>query len=414
VTSAIAIAACVWLAAALAYRTLAFRALARDARAANADSALSSRAASADPSSSACANSPLRAERADSSSKVARAHSSSSAASEHSTSSAVAASVSLVRPLHGAQPSVEPCLESLFASAQRGDASVVMGFEHADDPVSSIVDRVRARWTNGAHPVRSMLRVGRGPSGANPKVSNVIQMEAGDESDLLILTDADVAVAPDFVARLTAPFSDPAIGLATCPYRSVPAASLSSRIDALVTNTHFLPSVCLAVRLEGLHFGLGAAIAVRRRALIAAGGFEALLDEAADDYAIARNIERAGWRLAWVPAIVEHRLDDEGWLRAAARHLRWGGTMKSLRPAGYYGVFTTHGLVAASIAAAALGGYALALPLAWWLATIGLAWPVRRELGMRGSDFWLLPLADLCAFGAWLGGAFRSARPPQR
>jgi len=289
-----------------------------------------------------------------------------------------------------------------------------MGFERADDPVSSIVDRVRARWTNDEHPVRSMLRVGRGPSGANPKVSNVIQMEAGDESDLLILTDADVAVAPDFVARLTAPFDDPAIGLATCPYRSVPAASLSSRIDALVTNTHFLPSVCLAVRLEGLHFGLGAAIAVRRRALIASGGFEALLDEAADDYVIARNIERAGWRLAWVPAIVEHRLDDEGWLRAAARHLRWGGTMKSLRPAGYYGVFTTHGLVAASVAAAALGGSAFALPLAWWFATMGLAWPVRRELGMRGSDFWLLPIADLCAFGAWLGGAFQSARPPQR
>jgi ceramide glucosyltransferase len=367
VTTAIAIVACAWLAAALVYRWLAFAALARAA----SDS-----------------DSPRR-------------------------NPSAPTSVALLRPLHGAPPSIEPCLESLFEAALTSGATVVIGFSRPDDPVCAVVERVRDRFSSAVRNVASTVRIGSGPPGVNPKVSNLIQMDARGESELVVLCDADVYVAPDFVARITEPFLDREIGLTTCPYRSVPARSLSSRVDALITNTHFIPSTCLAVRLEGLHFGLGAAIAVRRSALRAAGGLESLLGEAADDYHIARNVERAGWHLAWVPLLVEHRLEDEGWIRVASRHLRWAGTMRSLRPAGYGGVLATHGLVAALIAAAVLRGAALGLPLAWWISDIALAWPVRRALRLRGLDFLLLPIADLAAFGAWLGGFFVDARPPR-
>src|SRR5439155_21751602 len=108
--------------------------------------------------------------------------------------------------------------------------------------------RARSSW-----PVT--VRVGPGPPG-NPKVANMIQMTSDVDADVLLQSDADVRVRPGYVAAMTAPFADPSVGLVTCPYRSLPIRSIPSRLDALITNTHFLPSACLAVRLEGLHFGL--------------------------------------------------------------------------------------------------------------------------------------------------------------
>jgi hypothetical protein len=92
------------------------------------------------------------------------------------------------------------------------------------------------------------------------------------EADLLLLSDADVRVPLDYVARATRPFKDGEVGLVTGPYRSVPAGSLASRLDALVTNTHFMPSVCVSARFEGVQFGLGASIAVRAEARARACG----------------------------------------------------------------------------------------------------------------------------------------------
>jgi ceramide glucosyltransferase len=376
VNAALATVLCVWLAAALVYRVLAFRALTADAR-------------------SALRAIPTHASR----DRVVLAP---------SHVALLRSRVALLRPLHGAPAPTEACLESLFQAAARGDAEIVLGFARADDPVRAIVERVRARWPS----VACGVHVGEGPPGANRKVANLVQMDAEKRGDIVVLSDADVRVAPDFVARIAAPFDDASIGLATCAYTSAPAASLASRVDALMTNTHFIPSACLAVRLEGLHFGLGAVVAVRRAALEAAGGFEALLAEPADDYAIARNVERAGSKLAWAPLFVDHVLGDEGWRSMFARHLRWAEAMRSVRSAGYAGLVATHGVVAALGAAFALGVNGASVPLLWWCATVACAWPVRSALGMRALDFALLPIADLFAFAAWIGGFFRAASPP--
>jgi ceramide glucosyltransferase len=247
-------------------------------------------------------------------------------------------------------------------------------------------------------------------------MANLIQMTEGLEAEILLFSDADVRVPDDYVDRAIAPFKDSEVGLVTFPYRSVPGPSVASRIDALITNTHFLPSVAAALSLEGLHFALGASIGVRREALERAGGLEALLDVCADDYQMARNIEKAGYRLELVPMMLEHLVKGAGWLEAASRHLRWARVTRAERPGGYLGEGITHG----SIPALALGGLAgltgmgaagWLLPLAWWAAQAGALWRRRRILSLRGSDLLLLPLVDLAAFLVWVGGLFGRPRP---
>jgi ceramide glucosyltransferase len=310
-----------------------------------------------------------------------------------------------LRPLHGFLTRLEHSLGTLMRAAARGGVRVVVGAENREDPAVRVAARVASLWPA----VRSQIRVAPGLPGLNRKLANLIQMSAGLDGDLLLLSDADIAVPEDYVLRLTRPFKDADVGLVTCPYRSVPASGLASRIDALITNTHFLPSACLAKQLEGLHFALGATIAVRATALEEAGGFQALLNTPADDFLLARHIERAGWRLAWSPMVVDHLLEPEGWIAAARRHLRWARVVRHMRPLGYAGQLVTHGSVPALILAAT--GFGVWIPFAWWTLEGVWLWRRRRTLGLTAGDLVLIPLTDLLAFAVFLGGVRGRARP---
>lgn len=317
-----------------------------------------------------------------------------------------------LRPLRGAGAQLESCLDSLWRAAKSGALRIVVGVADRGDAALPVVKRVAERWPET--PCR--ISVGEGPAGLNRKVSNQIQATRCEHADFWILSDADVRVPDDYATRILRPFEDEKVGLSTCPYMSVPARSAVSRIDALVTNTHFVANACLAARFEGVHFGLGATLAVRDRALEGIGGFEALLPLAADDYWLARKVEDAGWKLAWVPMVVEHVLEEEGLRNVLSRHVRWMRVTRASRPVGYAGSMVTHDLLPALVLSgllAGVGGPALLPVAAWWSLRTFELWRRRELVRFRIRDFWLLPLVDLAALGVFAAGLFGSARPPK-
>lgn len=317
-----------------------------------------------------------------------------------------------LRPLRGAGAQLESCLDSLWRAAKGRSLRVLVGIADPRDPAIVVARRVAERWPE----TEARIAIGEGPQGLNRKVSNLIQAARGEDPEYWILSDADVRVADDYAERILAPFVDRAVGLATCPYVSVPARSVVSRIDALVTNTHFIANACLAARFEGVHFGLGATLALRREALARIGGFESLLPLAADDYWLARKVEEAGFALAWVPMVVEHVLEDEGLRRAFARHVRWARVTRASRPIGYAGSIVTYDLLPALLAAALLGaagGFGW-MPLAgWWALRAAALWRYRDLVRLRARDLWLLPLVDATAIAVFVSGLFGSEEPPR-
>jgi len=320
--------------------------------------------------------------------------------------------VLVVRPLRGAPSQLGACLESLWRAAERAGARVTLAVADRADPALPLVEKALA---DGSRPPTD-VRIDPGPPGLNRKMANLIQATGGSQAEFLLFSDADVRVPENYVGRAVRPFKDSDVGLTTFPYHSVPGRSLASRIDALITNTHFLPSLAAALSLQGLHFGLGASIAVRSEALRKAGGLEALMQVNGDDYWMGRNIEDAGYRLAFVPMMLEHRLEDEGWRASASRHLRWASVVREQRPPGYLGQAVTYGAVPALSLAiiGALAGASAALwlaPAAWWAFDLAGLWRRRRTLGLRRRDLALVPLSDLSVFGIWLGGFFGRARP---
>jgi ceramide glucosyltransferase len=111
--------------------------------------------------------------------------------------------------------------------------------------------------------------------GTNFKVANLENMMAEAKHELLVIADSDIRVEPGYLAAVTAPLADDAVGLVTCLYRGRPTASLAARLGAMWVNEAFLPSAVIADRVRPGEGCFGATIALRRTTLEAVGGFAA-------------------------------------------------------------------------------------------------------------------------------------------
>lgn len=319
---------------------------------------------------------------------------------------AASSSVTLLKPLCGAEPGLLAALETFCTQDHVGPLQLVFGVQSPTDPAVAIVSALRA-----AHPGRDIeLVIDATRHGANPKVANLINMSARIRHDIVILADSDIVVAPDYVSRVAAELQGDRVGLVTCLYRGASNAAVWSRMAAAAIDLHFLPGV-----LVGLATGLaapcfGSTIALRRHTLGAIGGFKAFADRLADDHAMGEAVRRLGLRVVMPPFFVRH-LCQEADFNALWRHeLRWSRTIRQIDPVGYIGSGLTHALPLALL------GAILARPPGLAVGAVGLALACRmflrrnvaQLLRVKVIDFRFLILRDILSFGifvASLGGA---------
>ena len=317
--------------------------------------------------------------------------------------------VSILKPLKG----VDSDLWENFCSHCEQDYpkfQLIFGVSDPADPAVEVVHKLRAKYPRLA----IELVVCDCILGTNIKVSNLAQMLPAARHEFLLVNDSDIRVPPDYLRNVISPLADDSVGLVTCLYRGVAAATLGSRLEALGIGTDFIPGVLSARFLEkGLHFGLGSTLAFRRRDLEAIGGIEGLLDYLADDYELGRRIAATGKRIELSAAIVSTFLPAYT-MREFFRHqLRWSRTIRDARPWGYAGLVFTFGLPWAlvTLLAAEGAGWAWVL-LAITLAVRLMAGFVTAVLVLDGRkndhefsrDVVLLPLRDLLAPLMWAAG----------
>src|SRR5262249_23389186 len=129
--------------------------------------------------------------------------------------------------------------------------------------------------------------------------------------DYILVNDSDISVRPEYLRYVMHEFHDRGVGLVTCLYRGIGAKTLGSKLEALSTNSDFLPGVLCARQLEGgVHFGLGSTLAFPRKALESIGGFSALVDYLGDDYELGKRISEKGLAIKLGRAVVDHYVPD--------------------------------------------------------------------------------------------------------
>ena len=311
--------------------------------------------------------------------------------------------VSVLKPLYGAEPGLYENLRS-FVDQDYPDRQIVFGVRSAEDGALPIVRRLIADRPE----VDIDLVVNARAGGSNLKVANLINMLPATRHDLLVFADSDMRVDRHYLATVTAPLRDPAVGLVTCLYRGRPTGGLWSRLGALHINFSFLPSALLGEALGAGGGCFGATIALRRSVLDRIGGLAVVRDELADDHRIGAAVREVGLTTALSSYIVETSVTEKN-LKCLWRHeLRWARTVRAMAPVGFAGSAVTHAVAIAALAALCSGlspislvFFAMSCLFRW--ATAGAA---ARILHLPLTGLWLLPLRDLLSFAVFVGSFF--------
>ena len=315
--------------------------------------------------------------------------------------------ITLLKPLKGCDATTAESFRSLFIQNYPGQIQILFGVADASDPVCQIV-RELIEKNPGCD---AQLVVCTKSLGANGKVSTLVQLERLAKHPLILVSDADVRVPPDFLANLAAPLRNPKTGLVNCFYRLANPVTAAMRCEAIAINADFWSQVLQSASLKPLDFALGAVMLTRRNLLEEIGGFSALADCLADDYQLGHRIARKGHHIALCPVVVECWVAPMNWGDVWKHQLRWARTIRVCQPVPYFFSILSNATLwpLLWLLAAPLPSKMLCAPLAaiaLLLIRIVIAQNLQRRFIQSRDSLappWLVPVKDLLQAAIWLG-----------
>lgn len=316
--------------------------------------------------------------------------------------------VTIIKPLKGLDRDLYENLKS-FCALDYPRYQLLFTLASPDDPALPVLSRLRAEFPD----LDLEVIVSKNRIGFNPKINNASNAAPFIKHDLLLISDSDVRVQPDFLTRMTAPLRDESVGLVTAFYQATHAHGLWARLEGLSVNAQFLPQAVVAASF-GMRFAMGAAMLVRRDVFERAGGFQTMADHLADDFILGAGVKAAGYQVEIADCVVES-LPDHGGAAEHLRHqVRWARTIRICNPGGYVGTFLLHGFSLLTLKIFLFGPDPVSVTLAFAvLAAKGLAKAAISSWCLGGLQDYvnllLLPWSEWVAFGAWVSG-FRSAQ----
>ena len=308
--------------------------------------------------------------------------------------------ISILKPLAGLDLDLESNLRTFF-DQDYTEFEILFAVRSEADPAAEVVARLQHEYPN----VPSRLVLTGEPPYPNAKVYSLDRMLAAAAYDLVVMSDSDIRVARDLLRTVAAEFQDANLGVATCPYRAIPGASLWSRLEATGMNTDFWGSALVARMLEGMRFAVGPTIAARRSVLQAIGGFARVKDYLAEDFVLGKFAAEAGHGVILSSYVVEHHIGSATLQQNVAHRLRWNRSTRRSRPAGYVGQLFTMPLPLALLVCAASPAWWAVLPITLIVRTVA-AYTVSARVLRTRVNWLLLPVEDILGFAFWLGGFF--------
>jgi ceramide glucosyltransferase len=313
--------------------------------------------------------------------------------SEHPDGSIAEPPVTVLKPLHEAEPGLPSRLVAFCQQNYGGPIQVLCGAHNRDSPAVAVVGAINA----GSPDATVELVVDPRTHGVNRKVSNLINIMPRARHDTLVLSDSDIVVGPNYLRTVTAMLASTGVGAVTCLYHGIGGEGVWTRLSALAINSQFLPQAITAVSLGLAQPCCGATIALRRPILDRIGGFGALVDTLADDHAIGVAVRAEGYEVVTAPFLVGHRCFETSLHQLVRQQIRVARTIKSIYPLAY--ACTVIGLLLGSPAAALVVAAAL-------LSRVMLCGCIEWRFDLPRQNYWLLPLQDLIAFGIFVTSFF--------
>ncbi|HVB98666.1 MAG TPA: glycosyltransferase [Candidatus Dormibacteraeota bacterium] len=316
--------------------------------------------------------------------------------------------VSNLKPTMGLDPDAYENFAS-FCRQDYPDYEILFCVGHPDDPVLPVIERLRRDFPDRS--IRVIFHHGSG--GSNDKVAKLARLVAEAKNQVLVISDSDVRVRPDYLRTVVAPLADDRVGAVTCFYVAAGEKTFAERLQTVGMISDFYAGILVARQLDGVKFALGPTIATRRDRLEGFGGYSALRDRPGDDLLVGRLIAEQGYQVELLPYTIL-TVPDYGSMRDLwAKRLRWFVVMRHMRPWGHMGLIFTQGLPWCLVAVAIRPtlGTALGYLGSYFALRAWMTWKIGAA-GLQEQGVWrkmaLIPIWDAMAFGLWMTSFLRS------
>lgn len=272
-----------------------------------------------------------------------------------------------------------------------------------DDPALPVLEKLMRDFPER----RIRLLLGSGRSAINDKVARLVRLVNEAQHELLVITDGDIRVQPDYLRSVVAPFRDPQVGAATCLYVSTKETNLVQELQSIGMISDFFAGIMVAWQLDGIKFTFGQTIVTTRKRVEGYGGYQVIENRPADDVYAGRLVAEQGYEVKLLPYVVQSVADFQSLSELFYKRIRWMTVMRLMRPWGHLGLIFTWGLPWSLVAIATRpsAGVALAYLGSYFVSRIAITWLI-GVWGMKQTGLWkkmaLIPVWDAMALVIWL------------
>jgi ceramide glucosyltransferase len=313
--------------------------------------------------------------------------------------------LTLLKPLAGAEPDLAAHLASFFEQ-DYPTFEILFCARNPDDAGLEIARKVAARYPN----IPAKFMSTGEPPYINAKVASMELMERSAAHDILVISDSDVRVTPDYLRAVALPFAGEKVGGMCCLYRGIAAGGgLWARLEAVGMSVEMTAGVLVARMMEGMQFVLGPTMAFQRDLIKKMGGFKVTADYCADDFVLGNETYKLGQTVVLSHHAIDHIVINLSLMSSLKHQVRWMKSTRFSRPKGHFGTALTFSMPFGLLGLAA----GLLLCHAWWgVAVLACAIASREALSIavgrlvvRDPSWFnvlvLYPVRDLMGFFFW-------------
>jgi ceramide glucosyltransferase len=310
--------------------------------------------------------------------------------------------VSILKPIRGLDPDARENLAS-FCRLDYPEFEIVFCVDPEDAAVLALFTHLAADFPQR----RIRVLYGSGRVATNDKVAKLARLVSDAAHEVVVISDSDVRVRPDYLRRVVAPLRHSNAGAVTCFYVPIEQANLTDHLQSVGMMSDFYAGVLVAWQLDGVKFALGPTIATTRARLAGFGGYAELENRPADDLLVGRLIAEQGYEVVLLNYTIETVCDYASLSDLLHKRLRWIVVMRHMRPWGHLGLLLTQGLPWSLAAVAVHPSVSVALGFlgAYCILRMAMTWVIGIH-GLRQPGLWkqmpLIPVWDAVAFAIWL------------
>ena len=225
--------------------------------------------------------------------------------------------VTILKPLKGIDEGLEANLRTFF-QIDYPVYQLLFGVADAHDPAIDVVNRLLAEFPD--HDGR--LVIGNPVHGLNPKVENLAALDHHRKHDVILVSDSNVRVRPNYLRETACYLAEPGVGLVSNLFVGVEEHQAGAVLENLQLNG-FIAGGVAAAYVTGVTCVVGKSMLMPARALAAAGGFAGVRNLLAEDQALGVRIRKAGYSLRLSHHVIENVNHARGFRWFLNRHSRW-------------------------------------------------------------------------------------------